>query len=58
MAVAHLYAPRLQIICHTAKAPDRTIPNLSETAGNVIFRLFVFWLDENCVSDIELDELA
>jgi hypothetical protein len=30
----------------------------TKPAGNVIFRLFIFWFDENRVGVIEFDQLA
>ena len=39
------------------KAQSRLIP-LSKTAGNVIFRLFIFGFDENSISDPKLDKFA
>ena len=39
------------------KAQNRLIP-LSKTAGNVIFRLFIFGFDENSISDPKLDKFA
>ena len=39
------------------KAQSRFIP-LSKTAGNIIFRLFIFGFDENSISDPKLDKFA
>src|SRR5688572_23419163 len=54
--------------CHKNEGPEiigygnenmgDSYAKLPKTSGNIIFRLFVFRLDENRVCDIKLDKLA